>query len=161
LFAEFEKEVPGLKSFFDDVIDGNNDYDISKELAAIGIEFQEETYINAPRNPLNDSLNDITKKDGVLAAMSKQKVLSVGPNEWAGLQKGDKVSLKAYYDAFKPEGVFVKEGETVNYKITRDKKEISLPIKVVYAMQPTNDYLAPVANPTEQQKLYWTKYMGQ
>jgi predicted metalloprotease with PDZ domain len=161
LFTDFEKEVPGLKSFFDEVIDGNNDYDINKELAAIGIEFQEETYIDAPRNPLNDSLNDITKKTGPLPTVSKQKVESVGSKEWAGLQKGDKVSPKAYYEAFKPEGVFVKEGETVNYKITRNKKEISLPVKVVYAMQLTYDYLAPVANPTEQQKLFWKKYMGQ
>jgi predicted metalloprotease with PDZ domain len=148
LFNQFVAEVgPGLQSFFDDYISGNVDYKLAEELAPLGISYQEEARINAPRSPFNDSLNDISVKGGLLGLGSK-KIKSVGDKEWAGLQKGDKVSANAYNEAFKPEGKYVAEGETVNLKIKRNGAEFLLPIKVQYALQTTYNYLAMMPNPS-------------
>lgn len=161
LYKEFVAEVgSGLQSFFDDYIEGNKNYRLSEELEAIGIVYQEEAEVDAPRNPINTALNDIEIKDGAMG-IGNSKIQSVGPNEWAGLKKGDKVAASAYADAFKKEGQYVAEGETVNYKIIRDGKEILLPIKVKYAKQKKYDYLASLEKPSEQQVAYWKKYAGE
>jgi predicted metalloprotease with PDZ domain len=161
LYKEFVAEVgSGLQSFFDDYIEGNKNYRLSEELEAIGIVYQEEAEVDAPRNPINTALNDIEIKDGAMG-IGNSKIQSVGPNEWAGLKKGDKVAASAYANAFKKEGQYVAEGETVNYKIIRDGKEMLLPIKVKYARQKKYDYLASLEKPSEQQVAYWKKYAGE
>ena len=70
-----------------------------------------EAEVDAPRNPINTALNDIEIKDGAMG-IGNSKIQSVGPNEWAGLKKGDKVAASAYADAFK------KEGDMFNAKAT-------------------------------------------
>jgi predicted metalloprotease with PDZ domain len=160
LFKEFVAEVgPGLQSFFDDYISGYLDYRLAEELAPIGIMYQAEARINAPRNPINDSLNDVTLKGGILS-LGNKKVKKIGEKEWAGLMKGDKIAATTYNETFKPEGKYVAEGETVLYKIKRKGKEFLLPIKVQYAMKTTYHYLAALPNPTEQQMVFWEKYIG-
>jgi predicted metalloprotease with PDZ domain len=153
IFAEFNKVVgPGLETFFATIIDGNQDYNLTKELESIGILYQDRIEINAPINPFNNELNDIEIKKSMLGV---SKIKSVGPAEWAGLQADDVSIANSYNDVFKPEGKFVAEGQLVNLTIKRNKKQITIPIKVKYAKQFTNYYLGDLPNATETQQKNW------
>ncbi len=95
-------------------------------------------------SPLREKDNDITLK--AIGIGMEQLVVNIGPNEWAGLKPGDIVNVNDYREAFEPNGQKRKEGEIAQLKVTRNKEQITLDIKVKYGMSERKNVLKWMEN---------------
>ncbi|MFN0200199.1 MAG: hypothetical protein ACKVTZ_01690 [Bacteroidia bacterium] len=160
---EFVAEVhPDLQKFFDTYISGRTDWDL-KNLSTIGMEYKANAELQEPKNPMLKSDNDVRLSTPLIQmGETPIKVAKVGKKEWAGIQVGDEVVKGAYATVFKnANGDWLKEGETANFPVKRAGKEITLPVKVTYTQHKYTHYLQIAKNPTEAQKKYRAKWLGQ
>lgn len=138
--AELVKEVhPDLQQFFSTYIEGKNQWKPNDQLNYIGISFHDSIQELGMLSPLREKDNDITLK--AIGIGMEQLVVNIGPNEWAGLKPGDIVNVNDYRDAFEPNGQKRKEGEIAQLKVTRNKEQITLDIKVKYGLSERKNVL--------------------
>lgn len=138
--AELVKEVhPDLQQFFSTYIEGKNQWKPNDQLNYIGISFHDSIQELGMLSPLREKDNDITLK--AIGIGLERQVVKVGPNEWAGLKPGDIVNVNDYRDAFEPNGQKRKEGEIAQLKVTRNKEQITLDIKVKYGLSERKNVL--------------------
>lgn len=131
---EFVKEVhPDLQRFFDLYIEGKNQWKPNDQLNYIGIVYHDTLKENALLNPLSKTDNDIEVR--AIGVGLEQMVMKTGPSEWAGFKPGDVINVNDYREAFRPNNQDLKEGETAKLKVKRDKKTITLEIKVRYGLK--------------------------
>lgn len=159
--SEMVAEVhPDLQQFFTTYIEGKNNWDLANGLKTIGIDYQKVYKAIEPKDPGSKKDNDV----GYGAAMiiiGGQKVLKVGKKEWAGIQVGDKIIGSSYTKAFKnADGTWVKEGETVNYVVKRNGKDVNLPVKVSYVEHVWTPYLQEMAQKNASQQKYFDVWIG-
>ena len=138
--AEMVKEVhPDLQQFFSTYIEGKNQWKPNDQLNYIGISFHDSIQELGMLSPLREKDNDITLK--AIGIGMEQLVVNIGPNEWAGLKPGDIVNVNDYREAFEPNGQKRKEGEIAQLKVTRNKEQITLDIKVKYGLSERKNVL--------------------
>lgn len=138
--AEMVKEVhPDLQQFFSTYIEGKNQWKPNDQLNYIGISFHDSIQELSMLSPLREKDNDITLK--AIGIGMEQLVVNIGPNEWAGLKPGDIVNVNDYREAFEPNGQKRKEGEIAQLKVTRNKEQITLDIKVKYGLSERKNVL--------------------
>ena len=143
--AEMVKEVhPDLQQFFSTYIEGKNQWKPNDQLNYIGISFHDSIQELGMLSPLREKDNDITLK--AIGIGMEQLVVNIGPNEWAGLKPGDIVNVNDYREAFEPNGQKRKEGEIAQLKVTRNKEQITLDIKVKYGMSERKNVLKWMEN---------------
>lgn len=129
--GEFVAEVhPDLKNFFDTYIEGRNQWEPNKQLDYIGIVYHDSLTEKGMLSPIAKGENDVvTKPVGIgLEVM----IVKTGPNEWAGLQAGDVVSVDDYRNAFRKDNKDAPEGAVVKLRVKRKEQDITLDIKVKY-----------------------------
>jgi predicted metalloprotease with PDZ domain len=132
--AELVKEVhPDLQQFFSNYIEGKNQWKPNDQLNYVGISYHDSLQESVLLSPFNAKDNDITLK--AIGIGLKQLVVKTGPNEWAGLKKGDIINLNDYRSAIEPNGQMLKEGEIAKLKVKRNNEVITLDVVVKYGMK--------------------------
>jgi predicted metalloprotease with PDZ domain len=84
-------ETPGLREFFAKHVEGREPLPYAEALMLVGLEYSAEGSEIKAINPLDAGKNDLKVKASNLGIT--RVVKKVGPNEWAGLQVGDEVSM--------------------------------------------------------------------
>ena len=84
-------ETPGLREFFAKHVEGREPLPYSEALKLVGLEYSAKGSEIKALNPLDAGKNDLKVKASNLGMT--RVVKKVGPNEWAGLQVGDEVSM--------------------------------------------------------------------
>ena len=132
--AELVKEVhPDLQNFFTLYVEGKNQWKPNDQLNYIGITYHDSLQESVLLSPFNPKDNDITLK--AIGIGLEQLVVETGPNEWAGLKKGDIINLNDYRSAIEPNGQKLKEGEIAKLKVKRNNEVIILDVVVKYGMK--------------------------
>ena len=132
--AELVKEVhPDLQQFFSNYIEGKNQWKPNDQLNYVGISYYDSLQESVLLSPFNAKDNDITLK--AIGIGLEQHVVETGPNEWAGLKKGDIINLNDYRSAIEPNGQKLKEGEIAKLKVKRNNEVIILDVFVKYGMK--------------------------
>ena len=132
--AELVKEVhPDLQQFFSNYIEGKNQWKPNDQLNYVGISYYDSLQESVLLSPFNAKDNDITLK--AIGIGLEQHVVETGPNEWAGLKKGDIINLNDYRSAIEPNGQKLKEGEIAKLKVKRNNEVIILDVVVKYGMK--------------------------
>ena len=133
--AELVKEVhPDLQQFFSNYIEGKNQWKPNDQLNYVGISYYDSLQESVLLSPFNAKDNDITLK-AIGGIGLEQLVVETGPNEWAGLKKGDIINLNDYRSAIEPNGQKLKEGEIAKLKVKRNNEVIILDVFVKYGMK--------------------------
>ena len=133
--AELVKEVhPDLQQFFSNYIEGKNQWKPNDQLNYVGISYYDSLQESVLLSPFNAKDNDITLK-AIGGIGLEQLVVETGPNEWAGLKKGDIINLNDYRSAIEPNGQKLKEGEIAKLKVKRNNEVIILDVVVKYGMK--------------------------
>lgn len=128
--SEFVNEVhPDLRTFFNNYIEGKNKWKPNEQLDYIGITYLDTTLEKDMLSIFLDNDISTKSKNGIEFIVTK-----VGINEWAGLKLGDKINVDNYKRAFLPNNKKLKEGEIAKLKLIRDKKNVTLDIKVKYGL---------------------------
>ena len=144
--AELVKEVhPDLQQFFSNYIEGKNQWKPNDQLNYVGISYYDSLQESVLLSPFNAKDNDITLK-AIGGIGLEQLVVETGPNEWAGLKKGDIINLNDYRSAIEPNGQKLKEGEIAKLKVKRNNEIIILDVIVKYGMKEKNHVLRWMKN---------------
>lgn len=158
---EFVAEVhPDLQKFFATYIQSRNTWDLANGLKPIGIEYSATRELSEPKDPSNNKDNDI-KYGAMMIAIGGKTVAKVGKKEWAGIKADDKIATDAYIKAFRDaQGNWAKEGETVNFPVKRNGKEMTLPVKTTYTEHTITPYVREAAKRDATQQKYFDKWIG-
>jgi predicted metalloprotease with PDZ domain len=138
--AELVKEVhPDLQLFFNNYIEGKNQWKPNDQLNYLGIGYYEVFKETAQLIPIDESDNDIKTK--TIGIGLERMIVKSGPKEWAGFKPGDIVNVSDYRDAFEPNNQKLKEGEIAKLKVKRNNEYITLNIKVRYGLKEKKNVL--------------------
>ena len=85
-------KTPGLREFFAKHVEGREPLPYAEALKLVGLEYSAEGSEIKAVNPLDAGKNDLKVK--VTNLGMTRVVKKVGPEEWAGLQLGDEVSMQ-------------------------------------------------------------------
>ena len=148
---------PDLKEFFDKYIEGREELPYRDIFNVVGVEYQKEVEERHPKHPVKD--NKVKTHRVVMG--NQRTIKKVGKKDFVGFRQGDKVSRNLFHDLYIDKyGNYIAESEIVEIPVSRDNKEILIPVKVEYMKGEIKHRLRILTDMTEQQERYYKIWLG-
>ena len=148
---------PDLKIFFDKYIEGREDIPYQEILNTVGVDYHKSIEENRPIYPIRENAVKYRR----LNMTRSYEITRVKKDDYIGFQKGDIVKYDIFYNYFLDEsGNYLPEDSTIAIPVTRNGKEIKLPVTIKYAQKTTENKINIMPEMTAEQRKYFNIWLG-